>query len=67
MFKLDDSECIKLWKDNNVEYDDHYKLLAQLNLAIVTFYQNIATQPNNSKDQLLHKLNETMSYFDFTM
>lgn len=50
-----------LWREqiSNV----YYKTLAQFNLAVITFYQNLV----HCKVVELSHLSETMSHFDFTM
>ena len=60
LFKLDDQECLKLWK--YTDYDEHYKTLANFNMASVTFYNSIASKLFD--DRVLQKINESMSYFD---
>ncbi len=50
-----------LWREQTSNV--YYKTLAQLNLAVITFYQNLA----HCKVVELSHLSETMSHFDFTM
>jgi DNA-directed RNA polymerase delta subunit len=64
IYKLKDPtvDFMRIWRE---EINDiYYKTLAQFNLAVVTFYQNLA-QP--SKTISLDSVNETMNHFDFTM
>ena len=60
--KENPNEYMKLWREQI--QDTYYKTLAQFNLAVVTFYNNLA---HPEKAVTLDHVSETMSHFDFTM
>jgi hypothetical protein len=63
-YKLKDpssTDFMRLWREQIK--DIYYKTLAQFNLAVVTFYQNLA----HHKAVTLDSVNETLNHFDFTM
>jgi len=53
---------LNLWREHIV--NPYYKTLAQFNLAVITFYQNLAQK---TKGVSLEHVSETMSHLDYTL
>lgn len=53
---------MSLWREHIV--NPYYKSLAQFNLAVITFYRNLA---QTTKGASLEHVTETMSHLDYTL